>query len=64
MENLQSAALSIPDAARMLGIGRTLTFRLIKEGNLRAVKIAGRTVVPVAAIRDLLDSAPAARSAA
>lgn len=55
-------ATSVPDAARRLGIGRTLAFRLIAEGKLRAVKVAGRTVVPVSAIQDFLDRAPLARS--
>lgn len=38
---------SVEDAARALGIGRSLAFRLIREGQLRAVKIGRRTVVPV-----------------
>lgn len=38
---------SVEDAARALGIGRSLAFRLIREGQLAAVKIGRRTVVPV-----------------
>jgi len=38
---------SVEDAARALGIGRSLAFQLIREGQLVAVKIKRRTVVPV-----------------
>ena len=38
---------SVEDAARALGIGRSLAFRLIREGQLKAVRIGRRTVVPV-----------------
>lgn len=38
---------SVEDAARALGIGRSLAFRMIREGQLVAVKIGRRTLVPV-----------------
>ncbi|WLT31129.1 helix-turn-helix domain-containing protein [Geothrix sp. PMB-07] len=42
-----AVSYSVEDAARALGIGRSLAFRLIREGQLGAVKIGRRTVVPV-----------------
>lgn len=42
-----SIAYPVGDAARALGISRSLAFRLIREGQLQAVKIGRRTVVPV-----------------
>jgi excisionase family DNA binding protein len=42
-----SVAYSVEDTARSMGIGRSLVFRLIREGQLQAVKIGRRTVVPV-----------------
>lgn len=45
---------SVEDAARALGIGRSLAFRLIREGQLAAVKIGRRTVVSVKECEDFL----------
>lgn len=36
----------IPEAADLLGIGRTTLYLLIKEGEIRTVKIGERTLVP------------------
>jgi len=47
-------ALCAEDAAEVLGIGRTLIFRLIKEGKLKAVRIGRRTLVPVRELEALL----------
>ena len=44
------AALGILDACASLGIGRSLLYRLISEKQIKAVKIAGRTVIPTAEI--------------
>ena len=49
-------ALSVEEAAEVIGIGRTICFRLISQGHLRALKIYSRTVVPVTAIEDFLAS--------
>jgi len=47
-------ALSVEEAAEVIGIGRTICFRLISQGHLRALKIYSRTVVPVTAIEEFL----------
>lgn len=44
---VEPVAYSVEDFARAMGIGRSLAFRLIREGQVHAVKIAGRTLVPV-----------------
>jgi len=33
---------SIPQAAHVLGVGRTTLFKLVKEGKIRAIKLALR----------------------
>ena len=47
-------ALGVEDAARALGIGRTLAFALIREGQLQAIRIGGRTLVTIAECERLL----------
>lgn len=43
---LQPAAMSPDLAAASLGLGRTTTYRLIKEGRLRSIKVGRRRLVP------------------
>jgi len=38
---------SVPGAARALGIGRSLAYKLIRHGLLLKVRISGRTVITV-----------------
>ena len=40
-------AYCVEDAALALGVGRTLIFRLIKEGQLQALLIGRRTLISV-----------------
>jgi excisionase family DNA binding protein len=44
---LHPLALCVEDAAEVLGIGRTLVFRLLRDGDLKAVRIGRRTLIPV-----------------
>jgi excisionase family DNA binding protein len=37
---------TVPDACDVLGISRTSLYQLIRSGELKIVKIAGRTLVP------------------
>jgi hypothetical protein len=47
-------ALSIPDTARVLDLGRTLAFDLARRGELKTIMLGGRRVVPVIEIKRLL----------
>jgi excisionase family DNA binding protein len=48
MTNTPAAVLahSIPDAARILGIGRTKLYELIDSGELRTFRLGSRRLVP------------------
>lgn len=59
---MDAVLVSITDAARMLGIGRTKTYDLITEGLLETVSIGSRRLVKVASITALVEAA--AREAA
>ena len=58
---MDTLALRIPDAAKLIGIGRSSLYELVATGQLDARKIAGRTVITTASLRQLLDAAPAAK---
>jgi len=57
---VQPAAMSPDLAAASLGLGRTTTYRLIKEGRLRSIKVGRRRLVPADEIarflRDEIDT--------
>ena len=56
-----SAALSIREARKRLGdIGHTKIYQLIAEGQLRACKLAGRTIILETDLQDLLSRLPSA----
>jgi excisionase family DNA binding protein len=55
--NIEPLTLTINDACKALGIGRTSLYELINEGKLETVIIAGRRLVPVTAIRALIEEA-------
>lgn len=53
---------SMREVCAMLGIGNTTGWKLVKEGKLIAVKVAGRTVITAASVEALL-TPPAADAA-
>ena len=53
-DNVVPLSFSVEDAATALGIGRSMTYQLIREGHLVAVKIGRRTLVPVKECEALL----------
>jgi excisionase family DNA binding protein len=44
-EEISHLAYRIEDAAVALGIGRTLVYRLIHDGQLAVIKIGGRSLI-------------------
>ena len=49
-------AHSIENAAKRLGIGRTMVFKLIGDGRLKAVRMGQRTLVPETSLVEFLAS--------
>ena len=47
-------ALSVEMAAEMLGISRSMGFKLIRRGELRSIKAGTRTLVPAAAVDEII----------
>lgn len=54
---IEHIAISILDAAKALGIGRSTTYELINDGKLHAIKLGRRTLVTVESIKALVGSA-------
>jgi excisionase family DNA binding protein len=50
-------AYRVNDAAKVAGLSRSSIYSLIGEGKLRSVLVAGRRLIPAAALRDLLSGA-------
>ena len=48
---LQRRAYSVPEVARMLGVGDTAVRNAIARGELRVVRVGGRVVVPLQRLR-------------
>ena len=46
-------AYRIDEACYALGIGRTSLYELVKDGELKLIKVAGRTLVPLSEIERL-----------
>jgi excisionase family DNA binding protein len=54
-ESIRPLAVSVTDAAKLLGIGRTVTYELIRCGKLQTTNIGRRNMVRMASIRQLVD---------
>ena len=51
---MEILTVSVAEACRLIGIGRTKVYELINERRLETVKLGRRTLVKVQSIRSLL----------
>jgi excisionase family DNA binding protein len=56
--DMRPYAMTISDAVKWTGIGRTRIYEYINEGQLDAVKIGTRTLITTASLERLIASAP------
>ena len=55
VEALQSRlTISVEQAADLLGIGRSTAYNCVREGDIAAIKLQGRWLVPTAPLRKML----------
>ena len=54
-EPIPQIGVSIPQAAKLLNIGKPLMTHLVKTGQIRAVKLGKRIVVSVQSLREFID---------
>ena len=51
---IEPLAVRIPEACRMIGIGRSKLYELIADGTIEVVKIGSATVIPVSQLKALV----------
>ncbi len=54
---MNTLAISIADAVKVLGLGRTSIYKLINEGRLETATIGRRRLIKTASIQRLLEDA-------
>jgi excisionase family DNA binding protein len=55
MPMTEPLAVRIPEACRMIGIGRSKLYELIADGTIEIVKIGSVTVIPVSQLKALVE---------
>ena len=58
---IPALAYRINDFVKAVGIGRTTVYKLIAEGKIRPIKVAGRVLIPANEISRLLREAGASQ---
>lgn len=51
----QKLTVSVREVREITGLGETTIWKLIREGNLRVVRVGRRTLVPMSEIDALID---------
>ncbi len=54
MSDYRKATLTVEETAKYLGIGRSLCYRMVKEGNIPSVKLANRIIIPKVKLDEML----------
>jgi excisionase family DNA binding protein len=55
---MDEISFGLPEACRLLGLGRTTLYQAIKSGELRALKAGRRTLISRQDLEDYLKSRP------
>ena len=58
MAELESLTYTVTEAAAVLGVSRSTAYECVRSGDLRAIRLGRRLVVPKSAITDLLCGSP------
>jgi len=48
----EKLAVSVNEAAALIGLGRDVTYRLVMSGDIPSWKVGARRLIPVAGLRD------------
>ncbi len=61
---MKKIAYTVVEAAKLLGIGRSQAYQAVRRGQIPALKIGHRILVPVAALERLLEATPGTQTEA
>jgi len=50
----EKLTLTVPEAARVLGIGKNLAYDAVARGEIPSIRVGGRILVPVLALEKML----------
>ncbi len=56
-QTMQKRTYSVEEAAKILGIGRSAAYQALRTGEIPAIRIGRRLLVPVQALEQLLSTA-------
>lgn len=54
---IQRRTVSVAEAAKILGIGRTSAFEAVARGDIQHIRIGKRILIPIVALERLLEEA-------
>jgi excisionase family DNA binding protein len=57
-EARERGAITVEQAAHLLGIGRAIAYQSVNDGTIPSVRLGRRIVVPVSALLNFLDQSP------
>jgi excisionase family DNA binding protein len=57
----QTISVSITDACKLIGAGRSIVYELIGKQHIHAVKLGRRTLIPVASLQAYIAGLPTAK---
>ena len=60
---MEPLAVSVKEAARIVGLSRSRLYELISSGQIEARKVGTRTIIPTESLRALVADAPAKEAA-
>ncbi len=55
MTQNERIGLTVPEAAKQIGIGPALAWRLVKSGEMPSIKLGSRRIVPVDKLREWMN---------
>jgi excisionase family DNA binding protein len=56
--DLPKLTMTVPEAAKLLGVGRNQAYEAVRRGEIPTVKIGRRILVPTKALERMLEAKP------
>lgn len=53
-ELLNRPTVTVPELAALLGVGKNAAYQMVREGQIRVLRVGRRIIIPSSAVRELL----------